>query len=448
MSLSITRLTVVSVTLLPVKPPPSRSSRNYPLLLAGQFLGAFGDNFVFAAILGPLTFKLLAGRITEQDVNWQNLLFSAVFFIPFIVLAPFAGYLNDRRPKTTWLIGGNAIKLLGTAIGLFGVWLHEGDFAASRHWQLLGYAVIGIGACVYSPAKYGILPEILPAERLVKANGTVEMLTLVAILGGLWGGAKLFDHSRSLPLCYLVNAGFYVCALVLNAAMSRTPHDASAKLRDSVGAFGRSLRDLVLHPRLGRVLLGCGMFWFVGAVLRANLQGWGLNAMQTAGVAEITNERLTLLKIGMILGIVSGSLLAGQWHRTGDLSWTRRYGVLLAVSVALLGLVGGRAGLVVAIALLVASGLASGLLLIPLNAALQHESDPAKRGKTIAVQNFTDYFAMLAGMGFMALLTGAGLLANGIFIAVATTLALLALALRIPRLATARIAEAESVTES
>jgi LPLT family lysophospholipid transporter-like MFS transporter len=436
---------VDSVTLVLVKPT---SSRNYPLLLAGQFLGAFGDNFVFAAILGPLTFQLLSGRITEQDVNWQNLLFSVVFFLPFILLAPIAGYVNDRRPKTTWLIGGNAIKLLGTAIGLFGVWLHAGDFHASRAWQLIGYAVIGIGACVYSPAKYGILPEILPAERLVKANGMVEMLTLVAILGGLWGGAKLFDQTRSLTLCYLINAGFYLCALVLNAAMTRTPHDATARLGDSVGAFGRSLRDLVTHPRLGRVLLGCGMFWFVGAVLRANLQGWGLNTMRTAGVAEITNEKLTLLKIGMILGIVSGSLLAGQWHRTGDLSWTRRYGLLMAAAVASLGLVGGHAGLMVAVVLLVAAGLTSGLLLIPLNAALQHESDPAKRGKTIAVQNFTDYLSMSVGMGFMAVLTWTGLLANGIFIAVAVTLAVLAIALRIPRKGPALVAQPATVPEA
>ena len=410
------------------------SPRNYPLLLVGQFLGAFGDNFVLAAILGPLTFQLLAGQITEQQVNAQNTLFSAVFFVPFILLAPLAGFLNDRLPKSSWLLGGNALKLLGTAIGFFGVWLHAGDFHASRLWQVVGYTVIGLGACVYSPAKYGVLPEIVPAERLVKANGMVEMLTLVAILGGLWGGATLYDHVRSLPVCYLATGGLYAAALLFNAAMTRTPHDATASARRSVGEFGRSLVALAKHPRLGRVLLGCGLFWFAGAVLRSNLQSWGLGALRTAGVAEITNQRLALLKIGLILGVVGGSLLAGQLHRVGDLSWARRYGILLAAAVALLGLLGDHAGLIVAVLLLIAAGLASGLLLIPLNAALQHEADHTKLGKTIAVQNFVDYWSMLLGAGFMQAFVHLGFGANRIFVALAVALGALALAMRAPSL--------------
>jgi MFS transporter, LPLT family, lysophospholipid transporter len=410
------------------------SPRNYPLLLIGQFLGAFGDNFVLAAILGPLTFQLLAGTMTEQQVNAQNTLFSAVFFVPFILLAPLAGFLNDRLPKTRWLLGGNALKLVGAAVGFLGVWIHHGDFHASRMWQVIGYTIIGLGACVYSPAKYGVLPEILPAERLVKANGMVEMLTLIAILGGLWGGATLYDHVRSLPICYLAVAGLYAAALAFNAAMTPTPCDRTTRLQQSATDFGRSLMNLIKHPRLGRVLLGCGLFWFAGAVLRSNLQGWGLDALRVAGITEITNQRLALLKIGLILGVVSGSLLAGYLHRLGDLSWARRYGVMLAIAVMLLGWIGGHAGIAVAVVLLIAAGLASGLLLIPLNAALQHESDQGKLGKAIAVQNFTDYSAMLIGAGFMQLLTHFDLLANQIFIALGIALAVCALALRVPKL--------------
>lgn len=413
------------------------SSRNYPLLLAGQFLGAFGDNFLLAAILGPLTFQLLSGRITEQQVNAQNVLFSAVFFIPFLLLAPFAGWLNDRLPKTTGLLWGNLLKAGGTLLGLAGVWLHAGDFHASHVWQVAAYAVVGLGACIYSPAKYGILPEIVPAERLVKANGSVELLTLVAILGGLWGGATLYDHTRSLPVCYAASAGLYVLALILNAAMTRTPHHAAASLRRSIGDFGRTLAGLARHPRLGRVLLGCGLFWFVGAVMRSNLQGWGLDTLRDAGITAITNQKLALLKIGLIAGIVSGSVLAGQLHRVGDLSWTRRYGFLLAAGVLALGLVGGHAGLAVAVALLVAAGLVAGLLLIPLNAALQHEGDARKLGTTIAVQNFVDYSGMLLGAGFLSVLTHFALTPGQSFVALAAALALAAAALRLRRVDTA-----------
>lgn len=410
-----------------------KPSRDYLLLLVGQFLGAFGDNFLLAAILGPLTFQLGTGQITERGVNAQNALFSAVFFVPFIVLAPLAGFLNDRMPKTSWLFGGNALKLLGTAVGLVGVWLHAGEFHPSRDWQVIGYAIVGIGACAYSPAKYGILPEILPAERLVKANGTVEMLTLVAILGGLWGGATLYDHTRSLPLCYLACAGLYAAALAFNAAMSRTPHNPAATLGHSMGEFGSSLRALVAHPRLGRVLLGCGIFWFAGATLRSNLQGWGLQVFNQAGNSDVNNQELALLKVGLIMGIVGGSVLAGQLHRVGDLSWTRRYGMLLSLGILVLGVIGGHCGIAAVVLALVVAGIFAGLLIVPLNASLQHESDHTKLGKTIAIQNFIDYISMLAGAGFLAALTAFGLTPTAVFVALPIALVLLSLPLGIPR---------------
>ncbi len=409
-----------------------KSSRNYSLLLAGQFLGAFGDNFLLAAILGPLTYQLTAGTITEQVVTAQNTLFSAVFFVPFIVLAPLAGFLNDRMPKTQWLRRGNALKFIGTGVGLFGVWQHAGDFHASHAWQLTGYTIVAIGACVYSPAKYGILPEILPADRLVKANGTVEMLTLIAILGGLGGGAVLYDHVRSLPLCYVATLGLYATAFALNYLMDRTPHNAAATLSHSFAEFFSSLRALLTHARLGRVLLGCGLFWFAGATLKNNLQGWGLEVFRQAGIAGVSNQKLALLKVGLIVGIVVGSMLAGQFHKIGDLSWSRRYGFLMALGILLLGLLGGKFGLALVVAALIGAGLCAGLLIVPLNATLQHESDPTKLGKTIAIQNFIDYLAMLIGAGFLGIMTLLGLTPLQIFLALPVALALIALALRMP----------------
>jgi len=409
-----------------------KSDRNYPLLLAGQFLGAFGDNFLLKAILGPLTYQLTSGAITEQEVNAQNALFSAVFFVPFIVLAPLAGYLNDRQSKTTWLRRGNALKMLGALVGLFGVWHHAGDFQASRMWQVVGYAIVGVGACVYSPAKYGILPEILPAERLVKANGTVEMLTLVAILGGLVGGAKLYDQVRSLPLCYAAVLGFYLVAFVLNFLMDRTPHNPAVTFQRSVAEFSASLRQLLTHARLGRVLLGCGLFWFAGAILRSNMQGWGLEVFQQAGVTNVSNEKLALLLVGLILGIVAGSVLAGQLHKIGDLTWSRRYGFLMALCILLLGLLGGKFGLAVVVVALVATGIFAGLLIVPLNATLQNESDHTQLGKTIAIQNFIDYLAMLGGAGFLGVLSQCGFSPLQVFLALPVALALISLALRMP----------------
>lgn len=410
-----------------------KSPRNYPLLLSGQFLGAFGDNFLLAGILAPLTFLKNAGTITEQQVNGTNTLFSIVFFVPFILLAPLAGFLNDRMPKTTWLLGGNLVKLLGVIVGFVGIQLHSASHDAAMLWQAIGYTIVGVGACLYSPAKYGVLPEVLPAEKLVKANGTVEMLTLVAILGGLAGGAVLYDNFRSLTVCYGASAACYVLATILNGCMERTPSNAAARIGDSVQSFFRHLGALVTHRRIGRILLGCGLFWMAGAFMRTNLHAWGISIFEGAGMAadQITNERLAMLKIGLVLGIVSGSLLAGRLHAIGELSKQWLYALGLAVGCALLGLLHGGAGFWVIVPALALAGIMAGLLVVPLNAALQHETDPAALGKTIAVQNVVDYAGMLVGAGLLGVMTKFGWTAHQAFLGLAVVVVILTLGMKL-----------------
>jgi LPLT family lysophospholipid transporter-like MFS transporter len=409
------------------KDQPTPAPRNYPLLLVGQFLGAFGDNFLLAAILGPLTYALGAGRITETVINGENALFGLVFSVPFILLAPLAGYLNDRMPKTFWLVGGNLIKLVGTGIGLAGVYslTHHTSHAV----QVVGYCVVGIGACFYSPAKYGILPEVVGNERLVKANGTVEMLTLVAIVAGLGGGGILYDHTLSLPVCYWASAALYAVALACNASMARTPCNPKASLLHSAGEFFSSFLILVRNPRLGRILLGSALFWFAGSTLKSALQGWGLGVFAQAGIDHVTNFKLVLLKIGMVVGIVSGAFMAGQLHKTGDLSCARRYAFILAAGLVGLGLLGGNFGLILVVLVLIVTGAAAGLLVVPFNAALQSETDPSRLGKTVSIQNCTDYIGIAAGAAYLAFLSRFDLSPNQDLIVLGITVAVITLGL-------------------
>jgi LPLT family lysophospholipid transporter-like MFS transporter len=406
--------------------PTAPHGRNYPLLLVGQFLGAFGDNFLLAAILAPLTYELKAGHITEALINGENALYGLVFAVPSIVLAPVAGYLNDRMPKTLWLAGGNTIKFAGAALGLVGLALYSGG--ASHAIQVAGYCVVGMGACAYAPAKYGILPEILGSERLVKANGTVEMLTLVAIVTGLMGGVLLYDATRSVADCYIACGALYLAALMCNIGMTRTPHNPAASLRHAAGEFASSFMSLVGNPRLGRILLGSALFWFAGSAIRSALQGWGLRVFEEAGVEVVTNVKLVLLKLGLVAGIVAGALLAGQLHRTGDLSGARRYAFLLAGGVAGLGLLGGRLGLAPVVLLLIVTGAAAGLLVVPFNAALQAETDPARLGKTISIQSCTDYIGIFVGAAFLYCLSRLDLNPNQVLVVLAITVAVITLA--------------------
>ena len=399
--------------------------RNYPLLLASQYLSAFGNNVILSVIIGQLTLLQQRGLITDAQNNAQNAIYNFVFFIPSVLLGPLAGYLNDRFAKTRWLLGGNLIKLTGTLVAALALWWGDA-------WQQAGYAIVGIGACIYSPAKYGILPEILPGERLVKANGTVELLTLVAILSGKICGASLIDH---LPVatCYGIVLGIYVVSLAFNLAMQITPSHAGVRLAPSLQEFGRSLRDLLVSPRLARVLIGTGLFWFAGAVLRTNFQPWGLSVLHFT-----SNTQIALLLLWLTLGIMVGSVLAGQFYPVGDLRAVRRNGVGLALGVALLACVefvpalgtgGGRA---VVIAILIVTGIMAGLFLVPLNATLQAESDPARLGKTIACQNFVDHLGMSLGAAFVLVAAKSGLGTSGIFLALAVALGLILVGLRVP----------------
>jgi LPLT family lysophospholipid transporter-like MFS transporter len=404
-----------------------RSSRDYPLLLASQFLSAFGDNALLSVILGPLTVARSAGTITEQQVNSANAQYSAMFFIPFLLLAPLAGFLNDRFPKSAWLKGGLLIKLAGLALGITGLALGFGGPAL--HGAV--YLLVGIGACAYSPAKYGILPEILPAERLVKANGTVEMLTILGILAGLGCGAKLIDVLPLLP-CYAIVAGLFATGAVCAAFIGRTPHNPQAKLSRTVGEFFASLRALLSHPRLGRVLLGTGLFWFCGATIRTGLQSWGLDVLGAKDGNAVSNTDLALLKVWLAVGIIVGSVVVGQFHRIGELGRVPLYGGLIALFVLPLGLMHHGTPVVLASLVLALVGAAAGLFLIPLNAAMQHETNPATLGKTIAIQNFVDYAAMLAGAGFVLVLSWLNATSAGVFLALAAAIALAAAFLRVP----------------
>ena len=409
------------------------SARNYPLLLVGQFLGAFGDNAILAVIVGQLTYLQKAGAITDAELRTRNTIYTSLLFVPYVLLAPLAGYLNDRYAKTHWLTGGNALKVAGTALCALSVWF-------GPTWQGIGYLVVGVGACFYGPAKYGILPEILPRDRLVKANGLVELLTLLAILGGAIVGSVLADvYKDHVIVSYVAVGGIYIAALLFNLFMSPTPHKPDVRLATSVSEFGHHLRELLASPRLRRVLAGTSLFWVCGASMKINFQPWGLDVLHLPD-----NTQIALLGLWLSVGVMGGSILAGQLHQVGDLSRTRLYGFCLAGMLTLLFTVNSfafwrtpvvHAGplilVVPVVLLLIATGLTAGLFLIPLNATLQAESDPDKLGKTIAVQNLGDNLGMCLAGVYVFTSVKTGLSSSGVFLGLAIGVATLVLWLKL-----------------
>ena len=396
-----------------------KTNRNYPLLLASQFLNAFGVQALLFVIIGQLTFQFKAGLLTDRQLGIANAFYACLLYLPYVGFAPLAGFLNDRFPKTNWLVGGNMIALAGVGIAALSLLGHA-------FWQGIGYFIVGLGACIFSPAKYGILPEILPRERLVKANGTIEMLTLVAILCGVVGGGTMIEK-LPVALCYGALIGIFGAALILSLFMTRTPFKPDIRLASSVQEFFEHFKHLMTTRRFAKMLLGTGIFWACGAILKMNFQGWGLS---TLGMT--TNIQISLLNLWLVIGIVIGSMLAGQLHRVGDLRWTQRYGWGLAALILWLGLISRQTSHPVLVLVLILAGTCGGLFLIPLNAGIQAETNQTKLGKTIAVQNFVNNVAMLLGGGFMYLGTTFGNSPSGNFLALAVLIGAVVCWLRIP----------------
>ena len=410
------------------------AQRNYPILLTSQFLSALGDNAILAVIVGQLTYLQKAGALTEAQLRTHNTVYTSLLFVPFIVLAPIAGFLNDRYPKTAWLAGGNGLKVIGTLLCTLSI-------AFGPIWQGIGYLMVGVGACVYGPAKYGILPEILPKNRLVRANGMVELLTLVAILGGGIVGSVMADRWKdSVLTSYGVVMGIYLGSLLLNVMMQQTPANPTVRWKTNVSTFWEHAQQLAKAPRLSRMLLGTGLFWVCGAAMKINFQPWGLNVLRLPD-----NTQIALLGLWLSVGVMVGSILAGQWFQIGDLRRTRFFGFALGATLALLFSVeplefwrhpviqAGPLHLVVpVVGLLIGTGIAAGFFLIPLNAALQSESDPGKLGKTIAVQNLVDNIGMSCASLLCLISVKAGISASGVFLVLAAITSAIVFFLRIP----------------
>ncbi len=408
--------------------------RNYPLLLLSQFLSALGDNALLAVIVGQLTYLQQAGILSEAQLRTHNTVYTSLLFVPFIFLAPVAGFLNDRHSKTSWLAGGNALKIFGTL--LCALSLRWGPI-----WQGIGYLVVGVGACVYGPAKYGILPEILPRESLVRANGMVELLTLVAILGGAIAGSVMADRWKDSVLSsYAVLVGIYLGSFLLNLLMQRTPSNPGVLWSANTTAFKDHARQLALAPRLSRMLVGTGLFWICGAAMKINFQPWGLSVLHLPD-----NTQIALLGLWLSVGVMVGSILAGRWFPVGQLQRTRLFGFALASMLGLLFSVehlnlwkhptvqAGALHLILpVVGLLVGTGIAAGFFLIPLNAALQAESDPNKLGKTIAVQNLVDNLGMVSASLLCLFSVQVGISASGVFLVLAVVTAAIVALLKIP----------------
>ena len=372
-------------------------NRAFYTILMAQFLSALADNALLFAAIGLLVFF--------SAPEWFSPLLQTVFVVAYIVLAPLAGPFADALPKGRVMLIANTVKFAGCLIMLAG--LHP----------LLAYAIVGIGAAMYSPAKYGILTELLPPEKLVIANSWMEGTTVAAIvLGAIIGGALINPHlaegilvslgldSRLIAPKFAIVAitCLYLGAALVNLFIPRLPIDHKLPSKSPLFIlhdFWHSFKLLWRDP-LGQVSLAVTtLFWGVGATLRLLIIAWaGLNL-------KFGLDQATQLTAATAFGIAIGSVLAGKFVRLQRAVSVLPAGILLGfVPIALIWV----ETLLPALLLLLLTGILAGYFVVPMNALLQHRGHLLMgAGHSIAQQNFNENISILLLTGAYALMVRA-----------------------------------------
>ena len=366
-----------------------RMKKGFSTIMSAQFFSSLADNALFVAAVELLR--------TGGAPEWQRAALVPMFALFYVVLAPFVGAFADSIPKGRVMFVSNAIKVVGCLMMLFG-----------SH-PLLAYAIVGLGAAAYSPAKYGILTELLPPSQLVKANGWIEGLTIGSIILGVLLGGQLVGPKIApllmgidLPLvdlgidtaaeCAIAAIVFlYVLAAVFNLYIPRT----DAPLQAMTGNLVVLVRDFthcnarLWHDKLGQISLATTtLFWGVAGNLRYIVLAWA-----AAALGYGTTQASSLVGV-VAIGTAVGAVVASMAMRLDRATAVIPLGT--AMGVLVIGMIAIR-DVWIAAPFLMVLGALGGFLVVPMNALLQHRGHNLMgAGRSIAVQNFNEQACILA----------------------------------------------------
>ncbi len=380
-------------------------TRGFYTIMAAQFFSSLADNALLVAAIALLR--------QMSEAAWMTPALKQSFVVSYVVLAPLVGAFADSMPKGRVMLITNGIKIVGCAMMLFAV------------HPLAAYAVVGLGAAAYSPAKYGILTELLPPEQLVVANGWIEGTTVGSIiLGVLLGGALVSPRVSTallgFDLPYLdtgidtppeaaiaIIAVFYAIAATFNWFIPDTGVDHRTPSRNPV-ALVREFSHcvyLLWRDRLGQISLATTtLFWGAGATLQFIVIDWaarnlGFNLSQASYLQGV-----------VAVGIAVGAVAAARFVTLRSSVRVLPMGAAMGVVVMAMVMV---TQLPIAVALMVAVGALAGFFVVPMNALLQHRGHVLMgAGHSIAVQNFNENIGILVMVGLYALMVRSGVSVN------------------------------------
>ena len=366
------------------------------IIMAAQFFSALADNTLLIVAIAAL-------REIQAPAAYEPLL-KTFFTVSYVLLAAFVGAFADSMPKWRVMFISNTIKIIGCGMMFFSV------------HPLIAYAVVGLGAAAYSPAKYGILTEYLPHRLLVVANGWIEGLTVGAIILGVVIGGFLIqpaiahnllamdfpvidtgiDTTSEMAICFV--AIFYIMASIFNLYIPETGVDHKALHKNPwylIREFNHCLM-LLWRDRLGQISLAVTtLFWGAGATLQFIVIKW----------AEVSLQ-LDLSKSSMLQGVVALGVALGAVGAARMITLRKSLSVIpLGIAMGLIVLVMNFVHHVwLAVPLLIIIGGLSGYFVVPMNALLQHRGHILMgAGHSIAVQNFNENLSilMMTGLYYM-----------------------------------------------
>ena len=391
--------------------------KGFYLVMAAQALSSLADNALLIAAIA------LIGDLDGPD--WMAPMMKWWFALAYVALAAFVGAFADSYPKGRVMFATNAIKLLGC---LMMFW--HASFNLDNPDQLVvifcAYTLVGVGAAAYSPAKYGIVTEMLPPELLVKGNSWIEGLTVISIILGTVLGGVLISPSVSSALmshdwiqhlvqtraeaAILLIAVVYFLAAGCNLLIPLTHVSYPKQQANPVKLLITFKRYVYIlwHDKLGQISLAVTtLFWGAGATLQFIVIEWGARHL------GYRLDQASILMGVAAVGTVVGSICAGRVPLKRALS-VLPVGVIMGLAVLFMPLV-ERTWAVYAVLLLI--GALSGFFVVPMNALLQHRGHVLlSAGHSIAVQNFNEQLNILLMLAVYSLMLWANLPINLIIV--------------------------------
>ncbi len=370
--------------------PAAAARRPLAPLVIAQLLGAFNDNAYRAMV------SLAALEVAASSRSLLVAAAGAAFVLPYLLFSTIAGWLADRFSKRTILLAAKAAEI-GVAAAAWGA-LASGDTRA----MLAVLFLLGTQASFFSPARQGIIPELVPERDLSRANGLMEMMTFTGILAGASAGGLLYaSFGPASPIGGLV---LMAAAVIGTAAASRIPRveptgtDRPWRL-NVVAEVLDDIRVLKGRRALALTVAGIAWFWFLGMAFQLNV------LVYAREVLSLGDRGVTLLTACVSIGIGAGAFLAGRL--SGD---RVELGLVplgsIGMGVCALALGAALTWVPAGVAIHLMLGLSAGFFIVPLNAYLQQKAEPSERGRLIAASNFLAFAAVMVGNGWIALTGG------------------------------------------